>query len=91
MKRRAEIKTKTYEAEQGFMVDIVDTIDDMCGEPIWDVFLYRKGFGVKMYMFGLPKSLTPTIRNAVSIVEGNLPQYYNTYKRDFEWNEEYEY
>lgn len=83
MKRRDEIKTHTFEADYGFMVDIVEENDKRCGEALWSVFLYREGFGVKMHMFGLPKHLTPTIEEAINIVEGNLPEYYGDYDDEY--------
>lgn len=83
MKRRTEIKTKTYEADYGFMVDIVDDVDRRCGEAVWSVYLYREDLSVKVFMFGLLKSATPTLREVVGIVKANLPEYYGDYDEEY--------
>lgn len=77
MKRRTDIKVKTYEADYGFMVDIVDNSADKY--PSWDVWLYRKNIGVKMHMFGLLKEYNYTTKQILDIVERNLPEYYPDY------------
>lgn len=79
MKRRTGIKTYVYDVGDGFMVDIVDDVDRNVGEPLWSCYIYREGFGTKMLMFGLPKSHTPTLREAKTIVEANLPDYRKSY------------
>ena len=83
MKRRTGIKTYIYEADYGFMVDIIDDVDRDLGEALWNVFLYRETMGLKMHMFGLPKSQTPTLRDAKKIVKANLKNYYWIYDRDY--------
>ena len=84
MKRAKGIKTVTYEADYGFMVDIVDNVDDRNGCAVWDVFLYRKHFGYKMHMFGLMKDDNhPTIKSILDIVDCNLPEYYPDYDEQF--------
>lgn len=83
MKRMAGIKTKTYEAEYGFMVDIVDGYHWISINPSWEIYLYRAEFGTKEYMFGLPKGQTPTIKEVIEIVEANLPTYYKSYDDEF--------
>ena len=83
MKRFKGNKTVTYEADYGFMVDIVDTVDDRNGCAYWDVWLYRKHFGYKMSMFGLMKTDHPTIKSILSIIEANLPDYYPDYDEQF--------
>jgi hypothetical protein len=83
MRRRFGIKTYVYEVGNDFMVDIVDDVDRSLGEPIWNVYLYKEGYGTKMYMFGLPKSQTPTLKDAKSIVQANLPDYCDDYGARF--------
>lgn len=83
MKKRKDIKTTTFEADYGFMVDIVDAKFWTNNEPFWDVYLYRKDYGVKMGMFGLPKNQTATLEEAIEIVETNLPEYYGLYDEEF--------
>ncbi len=83
MRRRFGIKTYVYEVGNDFMVDIVDDVDRSLGEPIWNVYLYKEGYGTKMYMFGLPKSQTPTLKDAKSIVQANLPDYCDDYDARF--------
>lgn len=83
MKRAKGIKTVTFEAEYGFMVDIVDTVDERNGCALWDIFLYRKNMAVKMGMFGLLKENTPTLTDVKNIVEANLPEYYPDYDEQY--------
>lgn len=83
MKRRDDIKTVTFEAEYGFMVDVVDNKDWINHEPVWDVWLYRDSIGYKMYMFGFPKDQTPDIEEVIEITERNLPEYYPDYDEQF--------
>lgn len=83
MKARAEIKVKTYEAEYGFLVDVVDTVDRRNDIRLWEAWLYRENMGTKMFMFGLQRSDVPTIRDFLNIVESNLPEYYPDYDEQF--------
>lgn len=83
MKRRRDIKTITFEVDYDFMVDIVDSKFWINNEPLWDIYLYRKDYGIKMGMFGLPKNQTPTIEEAIEIVEANLPYYYSLYDENY--------
>ena len=83
MKRRTDIKVKTYEADYGFMVDIVDNVDERNGIAEWDVWLYRKNIGYKMHMFGLLKEYNHTIKQILEIIERNLPEYYPDYDEQF--------
>lgn len=78
--KRIELTTVTFEADFGFMIDIVDNAT--AKYPTWDVWLYRNDYGIKSYMFGLPKEQTPTLEDAISIVEGNL--YDNKYYSDYD-------
>ncbi len=79
MKRVTGIKTHVFDVGDGYMVDIIDDVDRSIGEPLWSCYLYKDGFGIKMLMFGLPKSHTPTLREAKTIVEANLPDYRESY------------
>lgn len=83
MKKRRDIKTTTFEADYGFMVEIVDTKFGKNNDPIWDIFIYREEYGIKMSIFGLSKNQTPTIEEAIEIVEANLPDYYSLYDEDY--------
>ena len=83
MKKRDDIRTVTFEAEYGFMVDIVDNKFWSNDEPTWDIFLYRDNICYKMYMFGLPKEQTPNIDQVIDIVEANLMDYYPYYDEEF--------
>lgn len=83
MKRRTGIKTYIYEVDCGFMVDIIDDVDRDLGEGIWSIFLYRDTMGIKMHMFSLPKSQTPTLRDAKRIVKANLKDYYWIYDHEY--------
>ena len=46
---KTNLKTETYEYENGFMIDIVEKSD------LYDVWLYHADYGVKSHMFGLYK------------------------------------
>ena len=83
MKKMDDIKTVTFEAEYGFLVDIVDNKDWINNEPVWEVWLYRNNIGYKMHMFGLPKEQNPDIAEVIDIVERNLPEYYPDYDEQF--------
>lgn len=83
MKRRTDIKITTFEADYGFMVEIVDTKFGKNNDPIWDIFIYREGYGIKMDIFGLLKNQTPTIEEAIEIIEANLPNYYSLYDENY--------
>lgn len=83
MKRRRDIKTTTFEADYGFMVEIVDTKFGKNNDSIWDIFIYREEYGIKMSIFSLLKNQTPTIEDVIEIVEANLPDYYSLYDEDY--------
>lgn len=90
--KKIELTTVTFEADFGFMIDIVDNAT--AKYPTWDVWLYRSDYGIKEFMFGLPKELTPTLEDAISITEGNLVDhsYYSNYDDEYapDANREYE-
>ena len=99
MKARKEFKVKTYEADYGFLVDVVDTVDSRNGIRLWEAWLYRENHDSKMHMFGLYRENVPTIREFVKIVEANLPEYYPDYDErycqydavDRSYEDDYEY
>jgi hypothetical protein len=82
MKESITFNTTRFEAEHGFMVDIIDEVDDN-GQSVWSVWLYRHDIGIKSYMFGLPRSQTPTLAGAQKVVEANLSEYYSQYDKEF--------
>lgn len=89
--RKIELTTVTFEADFGFMIDIVNNAT--AKYPTWDVWLYRKDYGIKSYMFGLPKEQTPTLEDAISITEGNLVDhsYYSYYDDEYAQDADREY
>ena len=52
---------------------------DVC----WDCWLYKNNYGVKSYMFGLPRTNT-TLEQCVEIVRANAPEYIETYRKEYE-------
>ena len=87
LKESVAFNTTRFEAEYGFMVDIIDEVDDNNGTSMWSVWLYRKDIGVKMFMFGLDQTQAPTLADALAIVENNLMEYYPLYDKDFSQND----
>ena len=79
MKKRTEIKITTYDAGDGFLVDIVERINN--GEPIYEAFLYRDDNGVKDLMFGYFKKNT-TRKEFMEMVECSLYEYEAQYDDD---------
>ena len=74
------IKTTTYDAGDGWRVDIIE----MPGE--YDAFLYKENYGVKSLMFGCPITQNGehwTVKRFIDLVEGNLPEYMATYKEEY--------
>lgn len=89
--KKIELTTVTFEADYGFMIDIVDNAN--AKYPTWDVWLYRKDYGIKEYMFGLPKDRTSNIDAVVAIVESNLEDhsYYSNYDDEYAQDADREY
>lgn len=83
MKRTTKTKTSTYDTGIGFLVDVVDTIDERNNIPLWDIWLYRKSYGVKRNMFGLIKAQTPTEREVLKVVQDNLLEYMMAYDEEY--------
>ena len=80
MKKIEEIKTTTYDAGDGWKVDITE----MPGK--YEAFLYPENCGVKMLMFSWPTEQNDghwTVERFIDLVEGNLPEYIATYKNEY--------
>ena len=81
MKEIERIKTRTYEAENGFYVDIVHhTLRQNGAEPLYEAYLYHKQYGIKSLMFG---SNDKDYQNFLAVVMNNLPQYMEYYEDDY--------
>ena len=75
MKRIAKSKTTSfYTGHEDFIIDIVDTVHGD-QDPIYDIWLYRDGTGVKDFVVGyykkyLPgKTITEVARTAIDYIE----------------------
>ena len=94
MKELKGIKTRTYEYDDEYRVDIIETEDpDNKGYKYWEAFLYHKNYGTKTLMFGTPE-LQPhciygneTYDGFLESVWVNAPWYINTYEEEAEENE----
>lgn len=54
MQRRANINTTTYDAGDGFMVDIVECFAGKNDEEeIYEAWLYMRDYGIKKSMYGM--------------------------------------
>lgn len=69
------IKTKTYAANDGFYVDIVDSGD------LYEAWFYKDGIGVKEYMFGVSKKQT-SYDDFVRTVKLNCEDYFENYTEE---------
>ena len=63
LKESVTFNTARYDAGFGFIVDIEDVVDEN-GNSVWDVWLYRSGYNIKLYMFGLP--ITPHMMRSIA-------------------------
>lgn len=91
MKELKGIKTRTYEYDDEYRVDITEEEDpNNKGFKIWHAYLYRKNCGTKELMFGTPE-LQPyciygneTFESFLESVEYNVPDYIDTYEDTIE-------
>ena len=81
--KKAGIVMEAYETgHEDFLVDIVtDTTHRNPELHIHEAWLYRKGMGAKMYMFGVPVG-NSTREDFLELVEDNLR--YNPYYKDYD-------
>ena len=71
------ISTDTYQTSlDDFMVDVVED-----GEA-YGAFLYRLGYGVKIFMFGVDKA-DVTKEEFLAMVDANLASYVNSYMEEY--------
>lgn len=66
------LDTNTYDAGDGFLVDIVDNTRD----DLREVWLYHEEYGVKMFVFGFQEDL----EYALEITEKTINDHKATYK-----------
>lgn len=78
MKRAKGIRVTTYEADRGFMVEIVD--DENSGT--YEAWLYERTISQKTLMFGLQKWAVSR-KEFLETVERNLPSYINDYEEEY--------
>ena len=74
------IKTTTYDAGDGWRVDIVE----MPGE--YEAYLYREDYGVKSLMFGCPIDQNGehwTVERFAELVQDGLDEYKAQYDNDY--------
>ena len=65
--------TYTIENGRGFLLDVVST------EDAFEAWLYHEQYGIKDMMFGLLKSKTPSLQEALDVIEPNLHEYISDY------------
>ena len=71
------ISTDTYQTSlDDFMVDVVENVDS------FDAFLYRLGYGIKTFMFGVDKADT-TKKEFLAMVKENLATYAEYYTEEY--------
>ena len=82
--KRANLKTYTYEAGNGFMVDIV------VKEDMFEAWIYHENYGVKDMMWGSPKTYTrfgetheETLKSFKALVEANIPEHAMFYAEQY--------
>ena len=76
--KKLEIKTTTYDVDEGFMVDIVEK---PVGPEAW---LYYEKYGIKYLMFGSTWE-QDTMEEFLKTVEANLEEYIADYFLWFMW------
>lgn len=76
MKFREDIDTVTYEAGDGFLVDIVETNSE------YSAYIYHEEYGVKVLMFGVPY-LSCDRDQFIDAVESALPTYKNSFLEEY--------
>ena len=72
-----EIKNRltfTYDADNGFYVDIVVEANER------GAWLYHKGYGIKMFMFG---AINTDHDIFLDMIQNNLADYIEDYKADY--------
>lgn len=72
---KTDITTATY-SDGDFMIDIVT------GSDWYDAWLYRKNFGVKMLMFGIPKA-DSTADELLEMVQLDIESYKQVYDQEY--------
>ena len=82
--KKSNYKIHTYEADNGFMVDIVDKGD------AFEAWIYHKDYCVKDLMWGEPKEnsrfekpFTQTLQGFKALVEANLEGYAAGYAEEY--------
>ena len=72
---RTDIETITYEYRDGFMVDIVKTVNDGIGD-YWDIWLWHEDYGYKEYLFGIPMNteIPASMEQVLEQITVNLDQ-----------------
>lgn len=73
--KRANISITTYECGE-YMVDIATTSDS------YEAWIYRKEYGVKDLMFGMPQA-QQTLDEFLDIVEANIEDYAKGYDEEY--------
>lgn len=74
--KKLEIRTTTYEAREGFRVDIVEK---PVGPEAW---LYHEHYGIKDLMFGGVWEQV-TMESFLDVVEANLEEYIEDYREEY--------
>lgn len=70
-----EVKTKTYVADKGYMVDIITTC------ATYSAYIYHRDYGIKILMFGMPKK-QQSYEEFLKIVDINFEGHKKQYERE---------
>lgn len=74
--KKLEIKVTTYEAERGFMVDILELPKSM------EAWIYHKSCGIKSMMFGTTYEQN-TMDEFLNVIEGSLEEEMDYYQEQY--------
>lgn len=76
---------RTYEVFnlQDYEIEVYSYKND--GKKWFECWLYKKGYGVKLFMFGMEKK-----KDWKDVINRNIFDYVDTYKEEFESGEEYD-
>jgi len=88
MKKIENIKTTTYDYDGNFFVEIVDNSnnenftkysEDIFDNRCYQLWLYHKSIGIKMYMYGISKDCVASIDELLNIIERDIDGYIKMY------------
>ena len=84
MKRIYEKPIEKYQYNDDYFVDIAIVTNDL--EVVFEAWLYKKGYGVKMLMYGMPARQI-NYEYYKECVEADVDDYIEMYKESYEKEE----